>query len=137
MVARRPFGSLPALLAAAEASWLGLASADWQEAFAHHPRIGERHAAATPTPQSEQWSATEQAGMAAADAGLRAELAELNREYERRFGYIYIVAAAGRSATELRDLARQRLQNSPETELRVAAREHLTITRQRLEKLLA
>lgn len=137
MLARRPFGSLTSVLASAEAVWQGLAPTDWREAFAHHPRIGESRAAGSPTARSVQWSAGEQAGMTSADAELRAEMARLNRDYEARFGYLYLVSAAGKTAEELRNLARQRLLNPPDTELATAAQEQLTITTLRLEKLLA
>nr|MBA3258884.1 OHCU decarboxylase [Gemmatimonadales bacterium] len=46
MLLRRPFASVEALLAAADDVWRETGPADWDEAFAHHPRIGERHAAA-------------------------------------------------------------------------------------------
>ena len=65
-----------------------------------------------------------------------AALAEVNTAYEAKFGYIYIVCATGRSGEELLALARQRLSNDPDTELRVAALEQFRITRLRLEKLL-
>ena len=60
----------------------------------------------------------------------------MNREYERRFGYIYIVCATGKTAEEMLVLARQRLRNEPDVELGIAAEEQRKITRLRLEKLL-
>lgn len=70
------------------------------------------------------------------DGDVRAELAAANREYEQRFGYIYIVFASGKSAEEMLALARERLRNDPDVELRAAAEEQRKITRLRLEKLL-
>jgi OHCU decarboxylase len=67
---------------------------------------------------------------------VRAALAAANREYEQRFGYIYIVFATGESAEEMLALARERLRNDPDIELRVAAEEQRKITRLRLDKLL-
>ena len=64
------------------------------------------------------------------------ELAEVNRQYEQRFGTIYIVCATGKSAEEMLAIARQRLNNSPDDELRVAAEEQRKITRLRLLKLV-
>ncbi len=69
--------------------------------------------------------------------GRRQALAEGNREYERRFGHIYLVCATGKSAEEMLALLRTRLTNDPATELRVAAGEQAKITRLRLEKLFA
>ena len=133
---RRPLGSVDALLRAADEVWWALDRADWLEAFAHHPRIGERAAAAPQGERARAWSAGEQRGVAQGDAEVRAALAEGNREYERRFGYIYIVCASGKSAEELLALLRGRLANDAATELRVAAGEQAKITRLRLLKLL-
>jgi 2-oxo-4-hydroxy-4-carboxy-5-ureidoimidazoline decarboxylase len=129
MVARRPYHALDAVLAEADDVWWSLEPRDWLEAFAHHPRIGERVASG--------WAAGEQAGMHQAEDATRAALAEANREYERRFGHIYIVCATGMTADALLAAARARLDNDPETELRAAAEEQRKITRLRLEKLLA
>ena len=136
MAAARPFGSRESLLEAADAVWWELAGSDWLEAFRSHPRIGERKAAAGQTERERRWSAGEQAGVGAADDAVRAALAEENRAYEERFGYIYIVCATGRTAGEMLELLRSRLRNAPEDELRVAAAEQARITRIRLEKLL-
>ncbi len=136
MLARRPFGAPDAALRAADEAWAPLGEADWMEAFSHHPRIGETRAAAVQDARAAGWSAGEQAGVARTPATVREQLAEVNREYERRFGHIYIVCASGRSAEELLDVARGRLQNEPAAELRVAAAEQHRITRLRLEKLL-
>ncbi len=90
-------------------------------------------------PQSEHekaWAAGEQAGIERAHDAVRAELAAANREYEQRFGYTYIVFATGKSAEEMLALARERLRNDPDVELRTAAEEQRKITRLRLEKLL-
>ena len=46
MVARRPFASVDQLLAAADDAWRATGPKDWDEAFAHHPRIGEHQTAA-------------------------------------------------------------------------------------------
>ena len=136
MLARRPFGSREALLDAADEVWRGLGPDDWHEAFSHHPRIGERASAAAAPARAGAWSSAEQAGVASADDGVRAALAEGNREYERRFGFIYVVCAAGKSARELLDILHARLGSDRETELRAAAEEQRKITRLRLEKLL-
>jgi len=137
MLARRPFGTSDALLGAADELWWSLAADDWLEAFAHHPRIGERDAAAARSARAASWSADEQRGAGAAADDVRAALAEGNREYERRFGHIYLVCATGKSADELLALLRARLSNDPATELRVAAGEQAKITRLRLEKMLS
>src|ERR1700724_2146120 len=44
LVARRPFGSVAELFAAADKIWGSLGSEDWLEAFSQHPQIGEKAA---------------------------------------------------------------------------------------------
>jgi 2-oxo-4-hydroxy-4-carboxy-5-ureidoimidazoline decarboxylase len=136
MLARRPFKSRAAVLSTADEIWRSLDSVDWREAFSHHPRIGERKGAIPQTARGSAWAAREQSGVEGADDDLRADLAAANREYERRFGYIYIVFATGKSAEGMLALARERLRNDPDIELRVAVEEQRKITRLRLDKLL-
>jgi 2-oxo-4-hydroxy-4-carboxy-5-ureidoimidazoline decarboxylase len=136
MVERRPFGTPAALVHAADEIWWSLGPEQWREAFAHHPRIGERDAAAGQEARARAWSAGEQRSVVDAGADVRKALAEGNREYERRFGHIYLVSAAGKSAEELLGLLHARLSNDAATEFRVAAGEQAKITRSRLLKLL-
>jgi OHCU decarboxylase len=132
----RPFVTEGELLEAGDRVWWSLNPEDWLEAFRAHPRIGERTAQAEQSERAAAWSAHEQAGATQAGADVAARIAEGNRAYEDRFGYIYIVSAAGKTGDELVAILRERLANDPETELRVAAGEQAKITRLRLEKLL-
>jgi OHCU decarboxylase len=136
MAAHRPFASDDALFATADAVWWALDPEDWLEAFRSHPRIGEKKAEAGQTPREQGWSRGEQAGMDAAEDATRAAIAEGNRAYEERFGHIYLVSAAGKSADELLSILTARLDNTPGEEIRVAAGEQAKITRLRLQKLL-
>jgi OHCU decarboxylase len=136
MAARRPFRSRDAILSAADQIWGSLSPADWIEAFSHHPRIGERKSAAPQSERGTAWAVGEQSGVDRADDDVRAALATANREYEQRFGYIYIVFATGKSAEEMLAVARERLGNDPDVEIRVAAEEQRKITRLRLDKQL-
>ena len=134
MLARRPFESTTGLLEAADDAWRATGPEDWDEAFAHHPRIGERHAAVPVSATAGAWSSAEQGAGAGAAAG--AALAEANQAYERRFGRIYIVCAVGRSAEQmLADIA-ARMKNDPERERAIAAEEQRKITRLRLKTLI-
>ena len=137
MVAARPFRDTLELFETAAAIWWGLDEADWLEAFRSHPKIGERKAEAAQTDREQAWSAGEQAGVTSAADATRDALAEGNRAYEARFGYIYIVCATGKTADEMLALLQSRLGNDPGEEIRVAAEEQRRITRIRLEKLLA
>lgn len=132
MAAARPFENVDALLERADHAWLNCTPEDWDEAFAQHPRIGER--AAGGNALARDWSVGEQRA-AATDAGTRAALAEANAQYERRFGRVYIVCATGLRAEEILADLRARLSNDPERERRIAAEEQRKITRLRLEKL--
>lgn len=127
MARARPFADDAALRRTADAIWTSLGPSDWREAFAAHPRIGERGSAAS------AWSREEQAG--AGDALDR--FAALNRVYETRFGHIFVVCATGRSGAELSAELERRLANDPERELRVAAEEQRKITQLRLGRLLS
>ena len=104
-------------------------SIDWREAFAHHPRIGEAEHSVAEKRARRSWAAGEQASVATAQDAVRDALVEANIKYERRFGYIYIVCATGKTADEMLALARGRLHNSAKVELRVAAEEQRKITR--------
>ncbi len=117
------------LLEAASRAWHACVESDWLEAFAQHPRIG----ASTTNAQA----AAEQSGTSGADLEIRTALAEGNLTYEEKFGYIYIVCATGKSATEMLGLLEGRLNNTPEKEVLIAMGEQDKITRIRLEKLLA
>lgn len=78
----------------------GLSEDEKAEALAAHPRIGER--------------SPEQHGD---DPAVLAELAELNREYEERFGFRFVVFVNRRSRAEILPELRERLQNTREQEL--------------------
>lgn len=146
MMAHVPFASRDAARAAARDEWFALSAIDWREAFAHHPKIGEQRPASPPvapdfspaSPASPAFSASaalsarEQAGVGQAANDIKHALAEGNRMYEARFGYIFIVCAAGKSAEEILAILRERMTNDPGTELRVAAEEHAKICDLRL-----
>jgi len=129
MSAERPFASIEVLAAVAQRVWWSLAAADWLEAFAAHPRIGDRPGSA--------WSAQEQAQAAAMADDVRQRLTQLNHEYERRFGYTFLICATGKSATDILERLERRLRNEPGDELQIAADEQRKITDLRLAKLLA
>ncbi len=136
MAAQRPFRGLADLLDTGDRIWRELGREDWLEAFSRHPKIGEKAAAQAGSVQTRRWSEQEQAGTRAAPQDVLEALAEANREYQARFGYIFIVCATGKSSEEMLALLRNRLQNDPGAELRIAAEEQRRITRLRLEKLL-
>ncbi len=87
------------------------------EALAAHPRIGE--------------SSPEQGGE---EADVLAELAELNRAYEERFGFRFVVFVAGRSRAELLPVLRERLGRTHEEEVETGIRELVAIARDRWQR---
>ncbi len=133
MAEGRPYADASELIEVADRVWWSLAPADWREAFAAHPQIGAKKIEGED--QFQRWSEQEQAGVASAETALLAELAEANRTYAERFGFIFIVCATGKSAEEMLGLLRSRLGNDPETELYVAAEEQRKITGLRLGKI--
>jgi OHCU decarboxylase len=127
MAEARPFATAHAAGLAADTIWATLDRADWLEAFAAHPRIGAR-------PDSgSSWSAAEQSGVGPSS---REAFERLNRDYEARFGHVFIVCATGRSGAEMEAIIQRRMGNNPDDELREAAEQQRQITRLRLAKLL-
>lgn len=128
MLQRRPFHEPEAMLDTADQVWDQLSSDDHLEAFAAHPRIGER--------SQSRWSQREQAGADDADEDVRRRLHEGNVAYEQRFGHVFLIRAAGRSAAEMLAALEERLDNDAATELVIAAEQQRQITRLRLEAWL-
>ncbi len=135
LLAARPFQSHARLLEEAARAWAKTSADDWREAFRAHPRIGEREAKVERRATEKAWSSSEQAGMTAASDTVRTRMAEANRAYEERFGFVYIVCASGKGAEELLEIALRRLTNDPESELAEAGKELFQIAQLRLEKL--
>jgi 2-oxo-4-hydroxy-4-carboxy-5-ureidoimidazoline decarboxylase len=126
---KRPLSSAEAILSAAAACWDGLPEKERMEAFAAHPRIGDRHAKGA--------AAAEQAGTRGVPGETLSALDLANREYEARFGRVFLVCATGKTADEMLALCRQRLQNGPRVELEITSEEQKKITALRLRRWLA
>jgi 2-oxo-4-hydroxy-4-carboxy-5-ureidoimidazoline decarboxylase len=137
MVAERPFRSLTHLIEISNRIWWSCEPAAWLDAFQTHPKNLEKKAAAAIAAEAQQWAEDEQSGTRAATAETIAELGELNSAYEMKFGYIFIVCASGKSSEEMLAILRNRLNNDPDDELRIAAAEQAQITELRLRKLVA
>ena len=132
----RPLQDAAALLVRSDEILEQLDPADWAEAFASHPRIGERKSPAAATARAAAWSSQEQSGAALLGEDIQERLRSANAEYERRFGRIYIVCATGKSAEEMLSILHRRLQNDEAAELREAAEQQREITQLRLKKWL-
>lgn len=128
VAASAPFESTETLLAAAERAFDQLEPDDWHEGISAHARIAE-------VSDDDEREAQEQAGIARADPETLAALHDGNVAYEARFGYMFLIRAAGRSAAEMLAALHDRLGNSPEAEFRIATDELREITRLRLREL--
>jgi OHCU decarboxylase len=139
MVALRPIASIEALSQAADRVWSTMQEPDWLEAFACHPRIGERKPAMAVTnasAQSSAWSRQEQSSVSVTNELVLAELTEDNQLYEKRFGFTYIVCATAKSTVEMLTILKRRLASNREAELREAAEQQRQIMQIRLGKWL-
>ncbi len=137
MVAVFPVEDEATLLHKSEKIWHECNEADWKEAFSHHPKIGDMRSLQEKFSSTNQWAAGEQAAVKHSSIQVLEALAEGNRLYQEKFGYIFIVCATGKSAEEMLALLQARLPNGQEAELKMAMEEQNKITKLRLQKLLA
>ena len=136
MSSARPYENLADVISRSNELWQSLDRDDWLEAFRSHPKIGEKKAANAVSEQSQHWSAQEQQGVQHAAQQTIERLAKLNVDYEKKFGFIFIVCATGKSSDEILALLEARLPNEPAAELPIAAAEQAKITELRLRKLI-
>lgn len=136
MASLRPFEDLAAVLKAAEKEWSKLDRDDWLEAFAAHPKIGDMSSLKSRFSHTRSWASEEQAGASSASETVLSLLAQGNKKYKKRFGYIFVVSAAEKSAAQMLRILKERLSNDAEEELKVAAAEQQKITELRLQKMI-
>lgn len=129
MAAAGPFATAREFHQRAAEVWASLDESDWLQAFSKHPKIGER--------ATSEWSAREQKGMEQASSEVTNQTQSLNADYERKFGWIFIVCASGKTGEEMLSMLKDRLSNSPGIEIQIAAAEQAKIMHLRLNKLLA
>uniref|UniRef100_A0A7S3XAQ9 2-oxo-4-hydroxy-4-carboxy-5-ureidoimidazoline decarboxylase n=1 Tax=Picocystis salinarum TaxID=88271 RepID=A0A7S3XAQ9_9CHLO len=115
--------------------WRETTVAGWLEAFLGHPKIGDLedlhrkfHGKAEDSEQA--------AALATNDQKVLQELANYNRAYDEKFGHIFIICAAGKSAETVLSEIKKRLPNTPHMELANAAGEQMKITEARLHNFL-
>ena len=138
MATLRPINTVAELSEAADRIWAKMKEPDWMEAFACHPRIGERppRRAAHAVARSAAWSKQEQSSAASTSETVLAEIAAGNARYEKLFGFTYIVCATGKSADEMLAILKRRLASNRRDELLEAAEQQRQITQIRLGKWL-
>lgn len=134
IAAKRPFADRAELLAVADAAGRDLSWPDVLAGLSAHPRIGERAAGDS---KEAAWSRTEQSAAAqSADDRTKAELIAANREYEERFGHVFLIFASGRTQAEILAAARERIGNDEATERAIVTGELRKIALLRLERVL-
>lgn len=117
IVEARPFASDAELM-----QFAGQAASHWtveeiDGALKHHPRIGDR---AEGRSAEAAFSRREQSGVNTSTKTAQA-LLEGNRAYEEKFGRVFLIRAAGRSAEEILTALQIRLNNAPDKELPIIA----------------
>ncbi|GEO08986.1 2-oxo-4-hydroxy-4-carboxy-5-ureidoimidazoline decarboxylase [Segetibacter aerophilus] len=137
MMAIFPVSSKDALLNEARNVWYDCNEDDWKEAFTHHPKIGDMKSLKEKFTTTSKWAEGEQASVKQTSTEVLEALAEGNKLYEDKFGYIFIVCATGKSAEEMLVLLKARLPNDPHEEIKIAMEEQNKITQLRLQKLLS
>jgi 2-oxo-4-hydroxy-4-carboxy-5-ureidoimidazoline decarboxylase len=116
--------------------WYNCSEKDWKEAFSHHPKIGDVDALKEKF-AADQFAGKEQSGINEAPREVLEQLASGNQEYEKKFGYLFIIFATGKTADEMLQLLQSRLDNKPEEEIKIAMEEQHKIMKLRLMKLFS
>lgn len=119
-----PYSSVDKVMRAAASQVDAMSATERVRLLNAHPRLGADHTTLSAASAREQGEA--------ADAGTMRELARLNDEYERRFGFRCVVFVAGRSKDALVPVVRARLARDRSAELRAGLDELLAIARDRL-----
>ncbi|HHM20380.1 MAG TPA: 2-oxo-4-hydroxy-4-carboxy-5-ureidoimidazoline decarboxylase [Bacteroidetes bacterium] len=136
-MAARPYKSKNDLFSKAKKIWFEKCKKkDWLEAFRAHPKIGDIESLAKKYQSTRTLSAREQSGVASASNQTLRALAKGNENYEKKFGYIFIVFATGKSAGEMLNILNNRINNNPEKEILIAMQEQYKITELRLNQWL-
>ena len=133
---KRPFSSLPKLQEAAEKVWMSLGESDWLEAMQAHPKIGDLNSLREKYANTKSMAAGEQSGIEGADEKVLEDLRRLNQSYEKEFGFIFIVCATGKSASDMLRILKSRINNNRAQELLNSAKEQARIMKLRMEKLV-
>jgi len=132
-----PADDMVELLIDAEDQWYQCPESDWLEAFSHHPPIGDIKSLSKKFADTAQWASSEQSKVNQASIEIINTLAEGNHTYLQKFGFIFIVCATGKTASEMLTLLESRLPNDRQDELKIAMDEQNKITQLRIQKLLA
>ena len=135
MLEKRPFTSRETMDFHAEKTWFNLSVDDRLEGFSGHPRIGNKETLRKKFTVSEAWSKNEQQGVNSASEDLLEDLTELNNLYFKKFGFVFLICATGKTAEEMLNALQERVNCTYDDEISTASEEHNKITLLRLNKL--
>lgn len=110
IISKRPYSTKASLLEYAEQLSQMWAWQEIQAALATHPKIGEREAKKQLNAKEQDFSSKEQAGISLDELTQQA-LLQGNMDYEQKFGFIFLIKAAGLSSDEILKKLHERLQN--------------------------
>ena len=132
----RPFTSLEQMLERATEIWNNLAEEDWLQAFLHHPPIGmNKNAIANKFAKNSNFSTKEQAGVRGSSIQVLKKLEELNKQYQQKFGFIFLINASDKTGEEILEFLQKRIHSDRATEIRTAAEQLAFINTRRLTKM--
>ena len=133
VVVSAPFSTAGKLMECCATEWLRATEEEILEAFSGHPQIGDMNALRN---KYASTASAEQGQVTNADETVLLALREQNQVYLEKFGFIFIICATGKSASQMLALLKARINNSPDEELANGAREQGEIMNLRLSTLL-
>ena len=136
MLRQRPFRDSDAVHAAADSAWIDLREQDYLEAFSGHPKIGDIRSLEKKYSDAGNFATSEQSGVKSASHDLLEKLSAANHAYEEKFGFIFIVCATGKSASEMLAILQDRLKRDRSAELKTACEQQRQIFHLRLDKFV-
>jgi 2-oxo-4-hydroxy-4-carboxy-5-ureidoimidazoline decarboxylase len=136
MAGQRPYRLRSEVLQAAADTWQEMQYADFMAAFDGHPKIGDPASLKEKYRNTLATASSEQSAVDVAPDQILDDLAEYNQMYEKRFGYIFIVCATGKSAQEMLAIIKARINNDPASELEIAAAEQANISGIRINNMI-
>lgn len=132
----RPFADVVSLLNTASQIWQSCSTQDYLQAFEAHPMIGDVNSLREKFKSTQAMASHEQSGAQSASEEVLQALHKYNLDYVKKHGFIFIIFATGKSAQDMLNALKARIDNDTETEIQNAAAEQIKITRLRLTKNL-
>lgn len=136
MASARPFRNVTGITEQAQRIWQTMTNADYLEAFEAHPMIGDVNSLKAKFRDTQSMASHEQSGAQAASEATLQALHDLNQQYLKNHGFIFIICATGKSAHAMLAALQARVDNDTATEITLAAAEQIKITLLRIRKNL-